>query len=77
MSDKEQPIVVLSVSVFSCVFPAQANDGVTVDQTQSFYVGGECSCISSGVTIMINIPYLQMPMCSQLFWFNHCSIPFP
>lgn len=40
MSDNKQSILVLIVSVLH-VFPAQANDGVTVDQTQSFYVGGE------------------------------------
>lgn len=30
----------LNVNVPSCPF-IQANDGVTVDQTQSFFVGGE------------------------------------
>lgn len=34
-------ILLLSLNVFACVFPAQANDDMTVDKTQSFYVGGE------------------------------------
>lgn len=34
-------ILLFSLNVFACMFPAQANDDVTVDMAQSFYVGGE------------------------------------
>lgn len=39
--DNKLSVVVLTVVVSVFVFPAQANDGVAVDQTQSFYVGGK------------------------------------
>lgn len=55
-----------------CLFPAQANDGVTVDQTQSFYVGGECGCLSHSYH-SVNFPMSQTV--SQ-FWLKLTSSPF-
>lgn len=51
---------IASVLFFLCVFSAQANDGVTVDRTQSLFVGGEY------VAIVIFICYSQVAVCSKL-----------